>query len=291
MPLTSLPDGTSDLTAAPWDDFDALPFVDLAELPVSTGGGAFWDCVSAWTYDRHFNKCIWRVDLLADAFVASDGSALSGAGWDTGGRAAPRPALARTRGCLPPPDATRWIALRELQRKTPAPVGGGADRRGPSLSAHEWTAQYVSPASGRHTAVFGLVVPTTALENGNPRALTMWPFQYPKVRALAVSFEPTARKEGAVAADASAGGVLRYSVLPLETGPPAAGRDFEAVKVWAGRTALKFLNVVRKRCERFDPVAGRSTYVKRVVHDRCVVRRVSAPTLCLSALACVVPRS
>jgi Predicted AdoMet-dependent methyltransferase len=258
--FVALPDGTSDLTATPWDDLGGSEnWVDLADLRVATCAGAFWHCIDAWTYDLHFNKTIWRIDQLAEAYLAEDGSKLTATALGPQTTVSKRP-----RNNAPPDPGRRWIALRELMRKTPAPVGGGADGRDLSYSALEWTAQYVSSATGRHTAVFALVVPEVALADGNARALTMWPFQYPKTRAVTVSYEPNGGDSG------EAGGTLRYSVLPLDVGEAAAGRDYEAMKVWAAKSARNFLNAARKRCDRWDPVAGVSTYEKRVVHDRFV---------------------
>lgn len=252
--FAALPADASDLTATPWDDFEASDrWIELAALDVSTCAGAFWHCVHAWTYDQHFNKTIWRVDVLAEDLLP----------------AAPAPAPAqpdtvpkRPRNNAAPPAGRTWVALRELQRKTPAPVGGGADGAGLSFSVREWTAQYRAPASGRHTAVFGLVVPRAALAGGNPRALTSWPFQYPKMRAVAVSFDPAAGGGG--------GGTLRYSVLPLEVERSPEARDFAEMKPWACKSARAFLTRARKRCDAWDPETGLGTYVKRVVRDRFV---------------------
>lgn len=262
--FTALPEGTSHLTATPWDDFDASEkWVELAALDVATCAGAFWHCIDAWTYDLHFNKNIWRIDVCSEAHLALDGSELRlpQAPCEPAKRGKPSSVPKRPRKNAPPPEGQRWIALRELKRKTPAPVGGGPDGRGLSYSAHEWTAQYFSLATGRHTAVFALVVPEAALVDDNPRALTMWPFQYPKTRAVAVSYEASA---------SGGGGKLRYSVLPLEVGVSAEGRDYEKMKTWASKSAMNFLNLARKRCNRWDPETGLSTYTKRVVHDKYV---------------------
>lgn len=262
MSFTSLPPGTSSLTATPRDDFESNPaWVQLAELGVKTSSSAFWHCIDTWTYSQHFNKTIWRIDLLSESSLPSPST--SSAPAETHSK--------RPRGSAPPSPNTRWIALRELQRKTPSPVGGGPDGRSLSFSAHEWTAQYVDGATNRHVAIFGLVIPDAARENGNLRALTMWPFQYAKTRAMAVSYDPC--DDG--------GGVMRYCVLPLEIeGEVREGRDFETIKKYAQKSGTRMLTTMRKRFDNFDDETGLSTYVKRVEHDNLVPEALYRKHVC-----------
>lgn len=323
-----LPDGSSDLTAAPWEDFDADErWVEVAQLDIGSAPAAFWHCMSTWTNSRHFNRNIWRIDLVEEGWCQAEGRTAEGATRpltdnkcppdvlgeaseaNPSGSESPNaqdaelrntdcdsccedqdalpvgqestPERPRVRGDDAPPANMRWIGLRELQRKTPAPVGGGDDGFGESHSVLEWTAQYISPSTGLHTAVFGLVIPETARKNGNHRALQFWPFQYPKTRALSISYEPLDVAEDSVDAVGQAPssidgiesrnrGRLRYRVLPLEPDENCDGRDYSAIKKYAENAALKLLHTVRKYCDKFDPVEGVSTYVKRVVHDRFV---------------------
>jgi hypothetical protein len=148
-------------------------------------------------------------------------------------------------------------------------VGGNIDGSRPSHTAVEWTTQYVSNEDDRHTAVFGLDTPESARAGDNLRALTYWPFRYHKVRALSLTFEPNYEKDSEDA-KASRSGLLRYRVIPLSNKLCSFGRDFEATKVHASKSALRVLNDWRKRAECYDPAIGDSSYVKRVVHDMVV---------------------
>lgn len=266
MSFSRLPNGSSDLTATPWDDFDSDDrWVDVAQLDIKAPVSAFWHCMATWTNARHFNRNIWRVDIIEDAWCSVEG------------KPQPAPLISeeapkrpRVRGSDAPPAGTRWVGLRELQRKTPAPVGGGEDGLEESQSVLEWAVHYISAASGRHIAIFGMVIPETARRNGNHRALQYWPFQYPKTRALAVSYEPLTGLDDVEDSDSAPLGKLRYSVLPLEPDSASEARSYDSIKKYAENAALKLLHTVRKYCDKFDPVMGVSTYVKRVVHDRFV---------------------
>jgi hypothetical protein len=181
----------SDLTARPWDDFEAMKgWIDLAAIPVKAGAAGFWYCMQQWTYDRHFNRNIWRIDMKEKMFLNHDGTravageplpdtspcfepdtvdasagAASGVDADTNG------ATSDALFFGPPPAGQRFVAVRELQRKTPSPCGGGPDGTAPCHTADEWTAQYESPVGGHQTAIFGLVIPKAACANNNPRCV------------------------------------------------------------------------------------------------------------------------
>jgi hypothetical protein len=275
-PAVVLPVGTSDLTCHPLEDFEAThEWVELGQLPVKSNADGFWHCMRQWTHERHWNRTIWKITMEQQAFSETQRTRKSKS--DCGGAAAH--AEDGSNGTSvpsmpeifvgPPPEGHRWSSCRVLHRKTPAPVGGGIDGSRPSHTAVEWTTQYVSDEDDRHTAVFGLAIPESARIGGNLRALTYWPFQYPKVRALSLSFEPNDEKDSE---DAKAGrnGLLRYRVIPLSDKLCSFGRDFEATRVHASKSALRVLNACRKRAERYDPAIGDSSYVKRIVHDTVV---------------------
>jgi hypothetical protein len=269
----TLPVGASDLTCHPLDDFDAIDnWVELAQLSVKSNADGFWHCMRQWTHERHWNRTIWKISLRQQLF-----SELPPVG-RLDASTAEEPVSEDKYPQLPflpdvfvgPPSAQyRWTGLRELHRKTPAPIGGGSEGLCPSHTAFEWTTQYVSQKDGRHTAIFGLVIPEAARADSNLRALTYWPFQYAKVRALSLTFEPN-EQNNADEIQGGESGVLRYRVLPLSAELCTSGRDFEATRLHASKSALRVLNECRKRAERYDPILGNSVYVKRVVHDSLV---------------------
>lgn len=247
-----LPAGSSDLTADPNEDLWALPWVQLCvERTACPGPAGFWHTMAAWTRTHHWNRTIWKVEVL-DEFAAGGEEVV----WD-GRKDGHRGQLKRGGGA----ESGRYMALRRLSRKTPAPVGGGADGKGESMDALEWTVHCVR--EGVHTAVFGLVVPEGAREEGNMRAMRYWPFQYPKVKCYRVTYEKDS---------SGTGGFLKYSVVPLAEDVDDS-RDYEATKAHAEKAASKILKSVRKWSERYDPKAGKTSYQKRVVHDRLVSER------------------
>lgn len=271
----SLPSGTSDLTARPWDGFETMPgWVELAQVSVIADPAGFWHCMQQWTHERHWNRTIWKMKVVSTGLM-SDSVTGSELKIDSVG-------LSTNSDCDsvnesteefagPPPAGYRWIGIRDLYRKSPAPVGGGHDGKSPSYVVSEWTAQYVEKSTQKHVAVFGLCIPDNARSSDNPRALTYWPFQYPKVRALAVSYEAQTPDCEMKASDSTIGrpGILRYRVLPLPQNL-CSGRSFEATRVHAANSALRLLTQCRKRAERFDSSSGTSTYRKRVEHDSFV---------------------
>jgi hypothetical protein len=187
-PLLFKPDA-SNLTARPWDDFEAMDdWIELAAIPIKSDAAGFWYCMQQWTVDRHFNRNIWRIDMKQSAFLSHDGSNLSlgepladstsrcvhghgDEGADSDAETQADDAATDTPFMGPPPSGQRYVACRELQRKTPAPCGGGAHGTEPCHTAEEWTAQYESPVDGRQTAIFGMVIPNSARANDNPRCV------------------------------------------------------------------------------------------------------------------------
>lgn len=197
----------------------------------------------AWTRTRHWNRTIWRIEV-EEEFAQKNDNGSSGA---------------------------KYMAMRRLWRKTPAPVGGGEDGRGECMNAREWTVHWIK--DGVHYAVFGLVIPKGAMVDGNERAMRYWPFQYPKVRCYRVSWEGVRGEGGRVE-----GGLLKYGVVALEgegvgEGDGFGGDERGVVRVHAEKAAGKILKGVRKWAERYDPKEGKTTYKKRVLHD-CLVGEV-----------------
>lgn len=288
-----LPCGTSDLTASPYDDLDACEdWVELAEVSVKSGPEGFWHCVEQWTYDIHWNRTIWKMDVVHAETVPSgissddagdpreEGATLAKARHIDSAEPTEKHDIGRP--CGVPNRGSRRVVLRKLYRKTPSPIGGGANATEPSHEADEWTLQYVSNRTGRHVCIFGFAVPDKVCQNGNPKGLRYWPFQYPKVRALAVTYEPgspsvadntdnagdTGDAGDAGNADDPRGlGTLRYHVIPLSADVCSTGRDFESTRVHASKSAMRLLKECRKRAERYDPIEMSTTYTKRVVHD------------------------
>lgn len=245
----SLPLGSSDLTACPTDALDEQSgWVELGTQHTTASAAAFWHVMRVFTRERHWNRTIYEVAVTAEETVSVSDVTLP----DEERRSyAPHAPL----------QGKRVHTLRKLSRKTPAPVGGGEDGKGLTYSAEEWAAQFVVERDGDlelHVAVFGLVIPEIVRVPDNPRALRYWPFQYPKVRCYRFTYEQDS--------DESAGGTLRYAVIPL--GEDACSpRDFETLKRHSAKSAEKMLTVVRKRAEWYDPDLGKCTYVKRVEHD------------------------
>lgn len=157
--ILQLPHGASALTARPTDDHDALQWMELSSMACKGPSEAFWHVMTQYTHELHWNRSIYHIDVVAQVVHPSTDSTAA-------------------KHSLPPPEGVRYMVLRELMRKTPAPVGGGVDGCEKSYSVYEWGAHSVS--EGCHRAVFGLVVPSTVVTHDNPRGMTFWPFHYPK---------------------------------------------------------------------------------------------------------------
>lgn len=274
MKRFALPSGTSSLTAYPWDNFEAISgWTELAHVEVAADADGFWHCIEQWTHERHWNRSIWKIELISQAMVSHASMPL-----DHDHTICPSIPLDSTlksssleNFLRPPPAKMRWIGLRELYRKSAAPVGGGEDGNGPSHTVYEWTTQYAWENQRKHVAVFGLCIPETARRDGNSRAMTYWPFQYPKVRAFSISFEPDESKiaNSETGSHEKSSGVLRYCVLPLSQ-DICPNISFEDTRAHASKSAVRLLSQCRKRAEKYDPSHGTSLYVKRVNHDKFV---------------------
>lgn len=248
-PTLSLPPGSSDLTGSPKDPLDEdAGWVELGSQHTTAPVAAFWDVIRVFTRECHWNRTIYEVTVTAEETVNISDGVLS-----DGERKSYAPHA--------PLQGTRLHAIRNLSRKTPAPIGGGEDGKGLTYSADEWATHFIVERKGNvelHVAAFGLVIPEIVRKPDNPRALRYWPFQYPKVRCYRFSYE---RDE-----DESTGGTLRYAVIPL--GEEACSpRHYESIKRHSAKSAEKMLTVLRKRAEWYDPDLGGSAYVKRVEHD------------------------
>lgn len=247
-----MPSDACALTAHPDDDFESDPgWIELARTETTADAPAFWHIMSTFTRELHWVRQFFSVQVLDEAFTPEHPqSPIS---------------VVDPRSVGAPPARVRYTAVRELLRKTPAPIGGGPNGTDPSFVAHEWTTQYV--AGDRHVAVFGLVVPVSVAGPDNPRAMTFWPFQYPKARAYRFEWTP-----GAQPGDAA---TISFGSIPLGIdvdGPVGLtrARSLEATMEHVRRGAAKQTILVRKRAERFDSTKGQSTYVKKVVHDALV---------------------
>lgn len=254
----SLPHGSSDLTASPTQDFsDENEWIQLASMQTTCGPDAFWFAINIFTRKHHWNKTIFQIDILDEESFPISTTHLH---------------QQTSHGAFAPKPGQRYNALRKLYRKTPAPIGGD-DGKSPTYSAREWTSQYVDET--RHTAVFGLVIPSNVQTEQNKRALRYWPFQYPKVKCYRFTYEAIADAVGDVAANDSQPvkrGLLKYAVIPLGEDPGSL-RNFDTLVKHSAKAAHKMLTQVRKRAEHFDPQLGDTTYVKRVVHDNLITEQ------------------
>lgn len=247
-----LPCDACELTAHPDDDFEGeAGWIELSCTETSADAPAFWHVMSTFTRDLHWVRQFFSIQVIDEAYSPSQPGNPSSAAQSTFSDA--------------PSAGVRYTAVRELLRKTPSPIGSGPNGTDPSFVAHEWTAQYI--AGDRHVAVFGLVVPTCVAGPDNPRAMTYWPFQYPKARAYRFEWAP-----GDAPGDAAK---ISFSSIPLgidadgPTGETKA-RTLASTLEHVRRAAAKQTELVRKRAERFDPSKGESTYVKKVLHDALV---------------------
>lgn len=226
------PENASTLTASPYDDPESFAWVELATEhvpPDASSAAAFWYVMEQYTRTLHWNRQFFDVSVISES--------------DPSQRAVP---------------GGKYVALRELIRKTPAPIGGGPDGAAPSFVCHEWTMQYTR-TGGVCVCVFSLVIPATIIKPDNPFGMTYWPYFYPKMRAVRYTYDATTAN-------------LAYSVVPLgsrqgEMKDIRESRPLSEVLKYAAKSALKELVTVRKRMRNYDPVRCISTYVKRVEHD------------------------
>lgn len=261
--MGAIPPNSSLLTANPHDDFESLTEWIALHTELTTGdAAAFWYVMGQFTRTQHWNRTIFDVSMQSEALEALDSHR------DINSCALPTVSSPR------PPLGTRYIALRELHRKTGSPIGGGVDGNEKSFSCHEWTTQYVRLGVNRerHIAVFGLVIPQNIVDEENPRAMTYWPFHYPKSRCYRYTCEALSEDERARCSHTHR---LSFEVVPLGVKRSRPGsRPLDDVLSHASRAAAKQLVQVRKRMENFDSVRGVSTYVKRVHHDKLVPERL-----------------
>ena len=238
-----LPPGSSDITTNPNCDFSSLSWTELgSESTKFNEASGFWHTMVCWTRERHWNRTIWRIEV-ENEFATEDGS----------GQA-------------------KYMCLRRIWRKTASPIGGGVDGKEECFDGWEWTVHWIE--NGVHNAVFGLVFPENAVEEGRSvKGSRYWPFQYPKVRCYRVSWEKTEE-----------GGLLKYAVVDLKKEHKDNGmingvlvkskeemeEEQRIVRMHAEKFAARILKGVRKWSERYDPKEGKSLYKKRVVHD-CLV--------------------
>ncbi len=263
----SIPPCSSNLTAMPDDDFEAEPnWLELHTEETSGDEKGFWHVMDSYTRTLHWNRQIFDISIESEALTPTYSP-------DSGSESSQPPLFSS----IPPP-GMRYTAVREIVRKTPSPIGGGLSGTDPSYVAHEWTTQYIARKTEvrpeRHTAVFGLIIPEAAAGKDNPRAMTYWPFHYPKARCYKYTWEALPDAEN----DEGTSGkyLLRFAIVPLgdEKTSETASRRFDVIRKHAKKAAAKQLIQVRKRAERFDTVRGVSTYVKRVIHDVLVPERL-----------------
>ena len=240
-----LPIGSSTLTANPYDELETLEWVELATEESGANPSAFWHAMGQFTRELHWNKSFFDISITAEALHSlpnKDSEVKVGS--------VKMPCI----GASAPPEGYRYVALRSLARKIASPIGGGAYGLNKSYVCEEWTVQYIT--KNVHTAIFGLVIPENILGPENPRAMTYWPFHYPKCRAYRYTYSS---------------GKLQYDVVPLRI---AQTRTISNMVKHIHNAAKKNLIQVRKRMTNFDPIRGISTYTKRVHHDKIVAEIV-----------------
>lgn len=242
----SAPPSTSPLTSPPTENFSDQPWITLHQLATPSPPQAFWYVVQTFTSEQHWNRTIYSLQITEEELF--------------------HPSTTETHPIESPQqiqedilNGFRYNAIRLLNRKTPAPIGGPTGSL--CYDAQESTAQYVENDADHtlHVAVFSLCIPEQVVTPDNPRALTYWPFQYPKVRAYRFVY---------VQPHASDQCMLQYQVLPL--GDENMLRQFETLKEHSINSAIKMLTLLNKRLAKFNPITNSSTYIKRVPHDNLI---------------------